>query len=150
MKFIAAITLLLCSNIAHSIELPDTVNMELLTPLQTVLSQPKQYIDQSVTVSGEVVAVCKKMGCWAEIVNQDKQVLRLKVRDGETVIPMSARGQTAFATGILTAVDLSKQQAILYLEHMAQDAGDSFDRNSVTEGMTIYNLRPTALKFVAN
>jgi len=138
------------SAIAQNDPLNNAVDMTLLTPLTKVLDQPQQYVEQAVTIQGEVVAVCKNRGCWAEIVNEKNQKLRVKVRDGNTVIPMSARGKTAIVTGQLTALNLSKQQAILYLEHMAQDAGEPFDRDSVTAGITIYNLRAQALKFIAN
>lgn len=150
MKILLFIALLSSTAAAQHTTLPTNVDMTLLTPLETVLESPETYLALPVTVEGKVVAVCKNRGCWAEIATEKNQKLRLKVRDGNYTIPLSARGKTAYATGQLTALQLSKQQAILYLEHMAQDAGKAFDRNSVKAGITIYNLRPSALKFVDN
>jgi len=150
MKFLSLLILLSSCTFAQAGSIPDTVDMTLITPLHTVLSAPQQYENKTITVSGTVEAVCEKRGCWAEIVDQNKNKLRIKVRDGKVVIPMSTVGKTAIVTGTLTPLNLSKEQAILYLEHMAHDAGEAFERSSVTSGMTIYNMRPDALKFVAN
>lgn len=151
MKTLALLTILLSTPLQLlASNLPTTVNMEILTPLNDVLAKPGDYLDRDITIEGEVIAVCKSRGCWAELATNDGQKIRLKVRDGETVIPMSARGKHALATGQLTALNLSKQQATLYLEHMAKDAGEAFDRASVTQGITIYNLRPSALKIIYN
>lgn len=141
---------LLSGAVAQAGTLPSNVDMSLLTSLDTVLASPKTYLELPVTIEGKVVAVCKSRGCWAEVKAEGNKKLRIKVRDGDTTIPMSALGKTAYATGQLTAINLSKQQAVLYLEHMAQDAGENFDRNSVKSGITIYNLRPSALKFIDN
>jgi len=150
MKYLLFIALLSCSNIVHCAALPNSVDMALLTPIAAILAEPHHYVEQEVTISGTVTAVCEKRGCWAEISNKNKQQLRIKVRDGNTAIPMSALGKTVIVTGTLSALNLSKQQAILYLEHMAQDTGQAFDRHSVNTGITIYNLRPNALKLMAN
>ncbi|NRA71581.1 MAG: DUF4920 domain-containing protein [Gammaproteobacteria bacterium] len=133
-----------------TITLGDKVDHSLLTPLKEVLEQPQKYVKQSITVVGKVTTVCQKRGCWADITADNGKELRLKVRDGDIVIPMSARGRTAYATGMLVALSLSKDQATLYLEHMAQDAGQDFDRSTVTSGMTIYQLRPTAIEIVGD
>lgn len=130
--------------------LPTNVNMSLLAPINDVLTEPQAYLKKPITVKGTITAVCKKRGCWAEILAPNQQRLRIKVRDGQWVIPMSARGKQAIATGELFALELSKSQAILHLEHMAQDAGKPFSRASVTSGVTLYNLRPSALKILDN
>jgi len=135
---------------AHNSVLENDVDMTLLTPIDKILATPTSYLASPITISGEITAVCKNRGCWAEMIASDGKKLKIKVRDGQTVIPMSARGKQAYATGMLTAIELSKAQATLYLEHMAQDKQQSFDRQSVTAGITIYNLRPTALKIIDN
>jgi hypothetical protein len=134
----------------HTKTLPSNINMSLLTPLQQVIENPHDFLNAELTIAGKVVAVCKERGCWAEMVAGNGGKLRIKVRDGQTVIPMSARGKKAYATGKLTAIELSKEQAILYLEHMAADNGQPFDRASITHGLPLYNLRPTALKIMDN
>ena len=128
--------------------LQQPVEMSLLTPIQSILNAPDKYLTSAVTIKGSVVAVCKKRGCWAEIATEQGNIIRVKVKDGETIIPMSSRGKKAFVSGMLTPLVLSQQQAILYLEHMAKDAGESFDRNSVKSGLTVYQLLATAIQIV--
>ena len=36
-------------------------------PIATVLANPDEYADQTVTVDGEVQSVCTRAGCWMEI-----------------------------------------------------------------------------------
>lgn len=70
------------------------------------------------------------------------QTLRIKVKDGDMVFPLTAKGKTAFATGQLSAKTLPKEKAIAYLQHMADEAKEDFDPASVTGPLTIYQLVP--------
>ena len=128
--------------------LQQSVDMSIITPINKILSNPNNYLSSAVTIEGTVVAVCQKRGCWAEVATANGNKIRVKVKDGEIIIPMSARGRTAFVTGLLTPLKLTKQQAVLHLEHMAKDAGQSFDRSSVTGPLTIYQLRASAIKII--
>jgi hypothetical protein len=120
------------------------VDMSLLVPIDLLLSEPHKYLDQSVTVEGKVVSVCDKKGCWMMLASGDHR-LRIKVNDGEMVFPFNAKDKTAFATGKLEALKMSKERAIAYLSHLAEDAGESFDPATVTGETTIYQLRPTGV-----
>jgi len=151
MKYLLLSLLMLSLNVtAQNPVLENDIDMKLLTSLEKILATPTDYLQSPITIQGKITAVCKKRGCWAEMVAGDGKILKIKVRDGQTVIPMSARGKQAYATGMLTAIKLSKDQAILYLEHMAQDKQQNFERQNVTAGITIYNLRPSALKIIDN
>lgn len=71
-------------------------------PVKLLLAQPTDYLDKVVTVSGTVDAVCSKQGCWIKfVVDENAAPFRLKVRDGDMVFPLSAKGKTAYATGTL-------------------------------------------------
>ena len=117
-----------------------------MTPVEKILANPERFLNQQLTVQGTVTNVCQKRGCWADITAGSKAKLKLKVRDGNIVIPMSAKGREATATGVLVALKLSHQQSVLYLEHMAQDVGQAFDHSSVTKGITVYQLKPNAIE----
>lgn len=118
-------------------------DMNKLEKISEVLSSPDTYLNQTVTVQGTIVSVCSKRGCWMKLASDQRfQTLRIKVRDGDMVFPMSARGKTAFATGKLAAIELSQQQAVRYLAHLAEEAKQAFDPASVTGPMTIYQLVP--------
>jgi hypothetical protein len=60
-------------------------------------------------VEGVVTAVCEHMGCWmtlaaAGATGEKPATLRLKVEDGVIVFPVSSRGKTAIAEGVVEAV----------------------------------------------
>lgn len=71
-------------------------------PVAQLLAQPADYLDKVVTISGTVDSVCSKQGCWIKFVAAEHSgPFRLKVRDGDMVFPLSAKGKTAYATGTL-------------------------------------------------
>ena len=79
------------------------VDKTAVLPVAQLLAEPKNYLDKVVTVSGTVDSVCSKQGCWMRF-NADSAngPFRIKVRDGDMVFPLSAKGKTAYATGTLT------------------------------------------------
>ena len=71
--------------------------------------QPGQLPGKTVRVEGVVTAVCEHMGCWmtlapAGAAGEKPATLRLKVDDGVIVFPVSARGRTAVAQGVIERV----------------------------------------------
>jgi len=118
-------------------------DMSKLVAISTVLDNPGNYLNKDITVKGTIVSVCKKRGCWMTLASDKKfQTLRIKVKDGEMVFPLTAQGKKAFATGRLIGIELDKKKAIAYLSHMAKEADEPFDESSVTTGITIYQLTP--------
>ncbi len=132
---------------AKELTLGEPVKMDLIKPLETLLAKPATYIGKEVTVKGKIEKVCKKRGCWADFVAEDKK-LRVKVADGEIEIPLHAIGSVAYATGVLSSIEFTKEQTIAYLEHMAEDAGEKFDPSTVKQGMTLYQLKSDAVKIL--
>ncbi|MDP4536019.1 DUF4920 domain-containing protein [Alkalimonas collagenimarina] len=93
---------LLSSVQAAQIHFGDEVKQEQLVALSSILAAPEQYLEQEVTVQGTITAVCEKMHCWMRFATKDNEpAFRLKVRDGDMVFPLSAKGKTAYATGVL-------------------------------------------------
>lgn len=119
-------------------------DMDKLVAIADVMAQPDSYLQRDITVKGKVNSVCTKKGCWMTLVSEAQQ-LRIKVDDGDMVFPVSARGKTAFATGKLEALHLSKAKAIAYLSHLAEDAGESFDKTSIKGDTTVYQFRPVGV-----
>ncbi|MBU2112953.1 MAG: DUF4920 domain-containing protein [Gammaproteobacteria bacterium] len=76
------------------------VDKTAVLPVEQLLAQPQNYLDKVVTVSGTVDSVCSKQGCWMKFsADSDNGPFRIKVRDGEMVFPLSAKGKTAYASG---------------------------------------------------
>ncbi|MBB6523582.1 DUF4920 domain-containing protein [Pseudoteredinibacter isoporae] len=121
-------------------------DMARLLELETVMQSPATYTDKTITVTGVIKEVCHKKGCWMELsAGDDFDNLIVKVRDGDMVFPISARGKVAFATGVLTASQLDVERTRAYLAHRAEENNLEFDPASVIEGMTLYRLKPTGV-----
>lgn len=148
-RFISLTLLLLVTSslTAKELELGEPVKMELEQPIETLLANPQQYVDQEVTIKGTIGKVCKKRGCWADFKAKNSE-LRVKVADGEIEIPLHAIGSDAYATGVLTSKQLTKEQTIAYLKHMADDAGEAFDESGVKQGIILYQLKSNAVKIL--
>ncbi|MEH8017205.1 DUF4920 domain-containing protein [Rheinheimera muenzenbergensis] len=71
-----------------------------ILPVEQLLTEPQRYLDKVVTISGTVDSVCSKQGCWMKFTAESAAgPFRIKVRDGDMVFPLSAKGKTAYATG---------------------------------------------------
>ncbi len=109
--------------------------------ISDLLADPAKYIDQTVRVSGTVVGVCAKRGCWMDIASDKEfQTIQVKVTDGEIVFPMEIMGETAVAEGVFTGIPMTMEQTCNYLEHEAKCQGKEFDRESVEGPTTFYRL----------
>ncbi len=87
---------------AEPVQFGGEVQQEKLVALSSILAAPEHYLDQEVTVQGTIAAVCEKMHCWMRFETTEHQPsFRIKVRDGDMVFPVSAKGKTAYATGTL-------------------------------------------------
>ena len=68
--------------------------------VQQVLAKPTEFLAKPFTVQGKIDAVCQKKGCWMQFETADNQpTFRLKVKDGDMVFPVSAKGKNAYAHG---------------------------------------------------
>lgn len=118
-----------------------------LVAVADILAKPQSYLQQQVTVKGTVAAVCQKKGCWmqfAAVANQP--TFRVKVKDGDMVFPVSAKGKTAYASGKLVPIEMDLESSRDYLAHKAEEQGEAFDPNSVTQAITLYQLVPVAVE----
>jgi hypothetical protein len=110
-------------------------------PMAAILADPQAYAGKSVRVEGTVTDVCPKRGCWFEMAGEAPgQKMRFKVRDGEMVFPMDAKGKFAVAEGVVAVQQLSMDETREYLEYQAREYGSDVDPASVTEPMMIVRL----------
>jgi len=118
------------------------ITLEEKTNISEILSNPEDYLDKTVLVEGEVLDVCPKMGCWMELKSDSEDgKIKVKVKDGEIIFPVEAKGHTALVEGKVYKIELSKEDAISYYEHEAEELGKEFDPSTVTEGVTIYQIK---------
>lgn len=118
-----------------------------LVEVADILAKPQSYLQQQLTVKGTIEAVCQKKGCWMQLsAGQNQPTFRIKVKDGDMVFPVSAKGKTAYATGKLDPIEMDLESTREYLAHKAEEQGEAFDPQSVTEAVTLYQLVPVAVE----
>lgn len=115
--------------------------------VSVLLASPEQYLGKQITVQGTVEAVCEKMGCWMQLrVAGDEPAFRIKVKDGDMVFPLSAKGKVAYAMGSLKPLPMDLEATRDYFAEKAEKEGKAFDESSVTQAITQYQLVPTAVE----
>ncbi|MBU0914563.1 MAG: DUF4920 domain-containing protein [Gammaproteobacteria bacterium] len=140
-------TLAFISFTAAAVNFGGTVDKTKLVEVADILTKPQSYLQQHLTVKGTVEAVCQKKGCWMQFAADAKQpTFRIKVKDGDMVFPVSAKGKTAYASGKLDPIEMDLESTREYLAHKAEEQGEAFDPQSVTEAITLYQLVPVAVE----
>ena len=120
----------------------EKLTLSKVTKISGILAEPEQFIGQKVLVKGMVVEVCAKRGCWMYLASDKAfEKIQIKVLDGEIVFPMSAHSKEALVEGVVKALKYSKEDAIAWLQHQAEEKDESFDPKNVTSGMTVYRIK---------
>lgn len=111
-------------------------------PVSLILDNPEAYEGQTVLISGDVVDVCQKRGCWIEVASdRPDQIITVKVNDGEIVFPLSAKGRQAVVEGTVERIEMTREQAIKWKAHEAEERGEAFDSSSVQGPLTIWRIK---------
>jgi uncharacterized protein DUF4920 len=118
------------------------------TPISKILADPDAYVGKTVRIEGKVLDVCPMKGCWMELAGEDgKQSLKVKVDDGVIVFPVTSKGRLAVAEGTVEAIPMTKEKYVAWLEHLAEERGETFDAASVGEGpFRILQLKGTGAR----
>lgn len=117
------------------------IELEEKVLISEILASPQDYVGKTVLVEGEVTEVCAHAGCWMKLKSDKEGEIRIKVKDGEIVFPVEAKGSKALVEGTVYSIEFTQEEAVEYLKHMAEDAGKEFDESTVTGPMTIYQIR---------
>lgn len=112
------------------------------TKISEIITSPEEFLGKTVLVEGEVLDVCPAAGCWMELKSDDGEgKIKVKVRDGDIVFPMSAKGKKAVVEGTVYKIELTRDEAVEYYKHIAEETGREFDPSTVTGPVTIYQIR---------
>jgi len=112
------------------------------TSISKILSQPEEYVGKTVLVEGEVLDVCAMAGCWMELKSDaENQKVKIKVKDGDIVFPVEAKGKSALVEGTVYKIELTQEEALEYYEHVATEQGTEFDAATVTGPITLYQIK---------
>lgn len=118
------------------------------TSIARILADPGAYVGKTVRIEGKVLDVCPMKGCWMELAQEGGgSALRVKVDDGVIVFPMTAKGRLAVAEGVLEAIPMTRESYVGWMEHLAEERGQTFDAASVGEGpFRILQLKGTGAR----
>jgi co-chaperonin GroES (HSP10) len=112
------------------------------TSISDILNNPEDYLDKTVLVEGEVLDVCSMMGCWIELASDvEGEKIKVKVKDGDIVFPEEAKGKSALVEGKVYKIELTVEEAVEYYQHQADERGEEFEASTVTEAVTIYQIK---------
>lgn len=120
-------------------------------PMSKIMQNPESFVGKEITVSGTIVDVCAKRGCWMQLTTDVKnERFRVKVNDGEIVFPLEARGKKAAAKGTFKKINMTLAQTKAHLEHLAEENKKKFDPSSVKEPMVVYQVQATGAVIEGN
>jgi hypothetical protein len=120
------------------------VTLKETTKISEIYANPDKYVGKLLRVEGTITDVCSKRGCWMLIASDKEfQTLRFKVEDGVIVIPMEAKGKPAIAEGTVRKIEMTKDEAVAYDKHVAEENGRTFDPKSVTGPRVMILLKGT-------
>lgn len=107
-SFILTITVAIVA--AEGKKYGDEITLNEKTNVSEILSDPEKYEGQKVLIEGLVVNVCEKRGCWIEV-SSDKpyETIRVKVKDGEIVFPLEAKGEKALVEGEVYSFEVEQE-----------------------------------------
>lgn len=88
--------------------------------LKTTLSSDSTYTGK---VSGTVVEVCKKKGCFMKLAQADGKTVMVQFTDYAYFMPQNIVGKTVVVEGLAKVKETSVERQI----HFAKDAGKSAD-----------------------
>ncbi|HEX9251218.1 MAG TPA: DUF4920 domain-containing protein [Ignavibacteriaceae bacterium] len=118
------------------------ISLKEKTSISKILAQPEEYVGKTVLVEGKIVEVCAMAGCWMDLKSDaENQKIKIKVKDGDIVFPVEAKGKDALVEGTVYKVELTKEEAVDYYKHVAEEQGTEFDGATVTGPVTIYQIK---------
>lgn len=134
--------ILLMSNTVLAKSFGNGVSLAETTAISSILDRPAEFVGKQVKVSGLIVDVCARRGCWLYVAgDRPYEKIRVKVTDGEIVFPLEARGKQAEVEGVVEVFELTREQVLARRKHHAEEQGISFDPATVTSGERVIRLR---------
>ncbi|TMO62868.1 DUF4920 domain-containing protein [Pseudoalteromonas aurantia] len=146
MKRFLSVWVLCCMPlIVNGTEFSGGADMSKLVTAKEVLADISRFNGTEITLTGTVMKVCKKRGCWMSLKVTEQEEITVKVKDGDMVFPLSAIGKKAYATGVILANKMDLDKTKKYLAHKALENGEAFDASTVKAPITVNILKPSAV-----
>jgi hypothetical protein len=104
--------------------------------LETVMSNPQEFVGKQVSLSAPITGVCQSKGCWMNLGTPDAKgnpPVFVKFKDYGFFVPKDASGRNAVVVGELSF----KQETVAETKHYLEDAGKTEEAKKVTEGRKV-------------
>ena len=142
--FAAALTLIPAILYAAQTVYGESPSLKETIKISNIYDDPSAYVGKTVKVEGLVVDVCSRRGCWMSLASDRAfETLRIKVADGAIIFPITARGRKATVQGKVQEIRMSREQALAFAEHQAQESGKKFDPSTITGPTVLYQIYAT-------
>lgn len=111
----------------------ETITKKNFNNLKSIFSNPQLFIDKEILTSGKILEVCPMRGCWINISDPEysNKTIRVKVVDGEIVLPLSSKGKNVNVQGVFDKIAFSYEQAKKWKIHLQEEKGIVVDPDSV-------------------
>ena len=107
-----------------------------------ILATPEKFAGKRVVVEGTIADVCQNMGCWINITSdKDSSFIRFKVNDGDIIFPVTAKGKSVRAQGVVSVKVQSVEEQIMVGKEMASDSKTTFDTTTVTGPKKVVTIK---------
>ena len=116
------------------------IELEEKTKISAILENVDEFLGKEVLVEGLVVNVCKKRGCWIELASDKEfETIRVKVKDGEIIFPMEAKGKTALVEGEFYSFNVEMEHKC---DHGKEEGcGHKEGEHAKMESQTMYQIK---------
>ena len=120
---------------------PDNSESALQLSIGELMNEPRAFIDRYVELVGVVGDVCPMMGCWADLSESGgEETIRFKVPDGQLVFTASMRDSEVRIEGFFREHVLDEKQARSWLQHLADEKGESFSPDSHSGPLSFFQI----------
>ncbi len=124
------------------LKLGKKLTLKKTTKISDILKNPENFINKKVLVKGTVTSLCSRRGCWMEIVGSEAgSRIRIKVKDGVIVFPMSAKGKDAYVEGIVYPINVKNRHHKKPSCGEKHEAGSGCEQKVADNVKTIYQIR---------
>lgn len=115
----------------------DTISVDGALNTSEMLAALEGKDSAMVKVSGEILDVCQKKGCWMKMPLGNDESMTVKFKDYAFFVPMNSTGQTATIEGVVK----QETYSVAELKHLAEDAGKSQEEiDAITEPEVRYSF----------
>ncbi|MCP5108324.1 MAG: DUF4920 domain-containing protein [bacterium] len=129
--------------LSKEVTLGEKIKTETVTKISEILEKPESFLDKTVRVEGYIADGCMHKGTWIALAG-DKEFQKLSVwhKEGKIKFPLDHRGKYGIVEGTVYPVQLTEEQGVRWLKHLAETHKQEVDTSKAKGGMKIYRINP--------